>query len=118
MAVDLVLKLYTLLDNLNAPRFANCRLHLPCIVFPVSEVIPSSIEDTETYSTYKVKADGLHDLKIATQCKLPYWSRKTSTRQPLLLVRPWDRHLLELPDYIDTTESVDDNDFALSESSA
>jgi len=63
----------------------------------------------------KVKADGLHDLKIATQCKLPYWSRKTSTRQPLLLVRPWDRYLLELPDYIDATESVNDNDFALSE---
>jgi hypothetical protein len=43
---------------------------------------------------------------------------KTSTRQPLLLVRPWDRHLLELPDYIDATESVDDDDFALSELSA
>ncbi|KAG2028443.1 hypothetical protein BDR03DRAFT_1019795 [Suillus americanus] len=29
-------------------------------------------------------------------------------RRPFLLVRPWDRRLLELPDYADDAESVDD----------
>lgn len=36
VAVDLALKLYTQLDKISAPRFANCRLHLPCIVFRVT----------------------------------------------------------------------------------
>jgi hypothetical protein len=37
--MDSFLKLYTLFENLGAPRFANCRLHLSCIIFPVTEVI-------------------------------------------------------------------------------
>ncbi|KAG2336497.1 hypothetical protein BDR05DRAFT_971015, partial [Suillus weaverae] len=38
MIVELAVKLYSSLDHLSAPRFANHRLHLPCITFPVTEV--------------------------------------------------------------------------------
>jgi hypothetical protein len=107
-SLDLALKLYTLLDNLGAPRFANCRLHLSCIVFPVTEVRRRPIEHMENHVTYKVKADGLHDLKITTEDSLPQFSQERPARRSFLLVRPWDHRLLELPDYADDMESVDD----------
>ncbi|KAG2338552.1 hypothetical protein BDR05DRAFT_969113 [Suillus weaverae] len=96
MAIDLVLKLYALLDNLNAPRFANCRLHLPCIAFHVTAVKRSRAQDQEIY---EVKADGLHDLLITTEDKLIQFSSPRPTMQTFLLVRPWNRYLLELPDF-------------------
>jgi hypothetical protein len=111
----LALKLYSSLERLSAPRFAHRRLHLPCIAFPVTEIRRRSIEHTETYFTYEVKADGLHDLKITTEDRLLQFSQGRPARQSFLLVRPWDRRLLELPDYVDDTESVDD--FALPGSS-
>ncbi|KAG2353482.1 heterokaryon incompatibility protein-domain-containing protein [Suillus spraguei] len=99
MGVDFVLKLYALLDNLNAPRFANCRLHLPCIAFRVTAVKRSRAQDQETY---EIKADGLHDLRITTTDKLtPFLSRRL-TMQTYFLVRPWNRHLLELPDFAES----------------
>jgi hypothetical protein len=52
-------------------------------------------------STFELKADGLHDLLITTEEKLIHLFRQRSSRQPLLLVRPWDRSLLELPDLAD-----------------
>ncbi|KAG2339178.1 hypothetical protein BDR05DRAFT_1003595, partial [Suillus weaverae] len=108
VAVDLALKLYALLDDLKAPRFADCRLHLPCIAFRVTTVTRRPIEHKETYFTYEVKADGLRDLQITTEDRLLQFSEGSSTRQSFLLVRPWDRHLLELPDYTDDTKNVDD----------
>ncbi|KAG2339198.1 hypothetical protein BDR05DRAFT_968352 [Suillus weaverae] len=87
VAVDLALKLYALLDDLKAPRFADCRLHLPCIAFCV------------TAEMYEVKADGLHDLLITTKDKLIQFSSPRPTMQTFLLVRPWNRYLLELPDF-------------------
>jgi len=105
--MDSFLKLYTLLENLGAPRFANCRLHLSCIVFPVTEVIRRPIEHMENYFTYEVKADGLHDLKIITEDKLPQLSPGRPARRSFLLVRPWDHRLLELPDYADDMKSLD-----------
>jgi hypothetical protein len=108
-AMESVTKLYTLLDHIGAPRFANCRLHLPCIAFPVTELIRRPTVHMETCFTYEVKADGLHDLKIITKRKLP-------PRRSFLLVRPWDRRLFELPDYTDDTENADDDDFLLLES--
>ncbi|KAG2361233.1 hypothetical protein BDR07DRAFT_1610267 [Suillus spraguei] len=95
MALDVALKLYAMLDNLNAPRFANCRLHLPCIAFRVTAVKRSPTQDQEIY---EVKADGLHDLLITTKDKLVQFSSPRPTVQTLLLVRPWNRFLLELPD--------------------
>jgi hypothetical protein len=96
MAVDLVLELYARLDNLNAPRFGNCRLHLPCIAFRVTTVKRSRAQDKEIY---EVKADGLHDLLITTEDKLIQFSSPRPTMQTFLLVRPWNRYLLELPDF-------------------
>jgi hypothetical protein len=114
-AVDLVLKLYTLLDNLNAPRFGNCRLHLPCIAFRVTAVTRSRTQDQEIY---EVKADGLHNLVITTEDKLIQFSSPRPTLQKFLLVRPWNRYLLELPDFAESsglTELPDVSDDTRSE---
>ncbi|KAG2359527.1 hypothetical protein BDR07DRAFT_1336714 [Suillus spraguei] len=116
VVVESVLKLYSSLDRLRAPRFDHRRLHLPCIVFPVTEIRRRSTEYTESYFTYSVKADGLCDLQINTEDKLPQFSRGRPTRRSFLLARPWDRRLFELPDYGDDAESVDDDDFVLPES--
>jgi hypothetical protein len=61
-----------------------------------------------------VKADGLRDLFITTEDKLIPFSRARLSRQSFLLVRPWDRSLLELPNLADLpdlfdTESEDDD---------
>jgi hypothetical protein len=107
-------KLYTFLDHMSAPRFANCRLHLPCIVFPITELTWRPIEHMETCFTYKVKADQLRDLKITTKRKLSMFSQgRPVGSSPFLIVRPWDRRLFEVPDYADNTESVGDDDFSL-----
>ncbi|KAG2338557.1 hypothetical protein BDR05DRAFT_690088 [Suillus weaverae] len=91
-------RLYTLLDHMSAPRFANCRLHLPCISFRVTTVRRSHTQDQDSHATYEIKADGLHDLLITTEELIPYlWT--FATRETFLLVRPWDRDLLELPDF-------------------
>ncbi|KAG2340753.1 hypothetical protein BDR05DRAFT_966632 [Suillus weaverae] len=107
MAVELALELYSSLDRLRA-HFAHRRLHLPCIAFPVTEVRRRPTEHKETYFTYEVKADGLDDLQITTEERLLQFSRGRPVRQSFLLVRPWDRRLLELPDYAVDIESVDD----------
>jgi hypothetical protein len=59
----------------------------------------------ENYATYEVKADGLRDLKIITEDRLPQFSPGRPARRSFLLVRPWDHRLLELPDYADDTKS-------------
>ncbi|KAG2335876.1 hypothetical protein BDR05DRAFT_971340 [Suillus weaverae] len=96
VAVDLALKLYALFDDLKAPRFADCRLHLPCIAFRVTAIERSRAQDQEIY---EVKADGLHDLLITTKDKLIQFSSPRPTKQTFLLVRPWNRYLLDLPDF-------------------
>jgi hypothetical protein len=93
---------------MSAPRFANCRLRLPCIVFPVTEVRRRSGPDQEASSTYTVKADGLDDVSITTEENLIQFSRLRPTRRTFLLVRPWDRRLLELPDFADDEENLGD----------
>ncbi|KIK37199.1 hypothetical protein CY34DRAFT_470982 [Suillus luteus UH-Slu-Lm8-n1] len=95
ISVESALNLYTLLDNMNAPRFAYCRLHLPCITFRVTAVRRQGMN-----STYEVKADRLHDLQITTEDKLIPFSSLQPNMQTFLLVRPWNR-LLELPDFAD-----------------
>ncbi|KAG1719759.1 heterokaryon incompatibility protein-domain-containing protein [Suillus lakei] len=98
--------LHDRLENVTAPRFANCRLRLPCIVFPVTEVRRRPGPAQETLFTYEVKADGLDDLLVTTEEKLIQFSRLRPTRQTFLLVRPWDRRLLELPDFSDDADSL------------
>jgi tetratricopeptide (TPR) repeat protein len=103
-------KLYQTLDGLSAPRFTHRRLHLPCIVFPVTEIRRKPGQNKEMRCTYEVKADGIHDLHITTEDKLFQFSRTMPPPawRTFLLVRTWTRHLLELPDSADDTESIDD----------
>jgi hypothetical protein len=103
VAVELALKLYTLLHNTTAPRFANCRLHLPCIVFPVTEVSWGRDQ-----ASYEVKAEGLNDLRITTEHKLIEFSPARRAQQSFLLVRPWNRPPLKPPGFADSdAQSVD-----------
>lgn len=52
----------------------------------------------QSYSTFTVKTKGLEDLLITTSDRLTQFSQKAPIAQAFLLVRPWDRRLLELPD--------------------
>lgn len=107
--IEPALRLYQRLYDLSAPRFAHRRLHLHCIVFPVTEVRQRHGEDQDTHLTYEVKADGLQDVLIVTEDTLIQFSRAKRTRRKFLLVRPWDRQVLELPDSADDTQSEDDD---------
>lgn len=102
MVVELALKLYNSLDCLSSPRFYNCRLYLPCIAFRLTEV------KRGRGITYRVKADRLRNLLITTRETLTQFSRAKPTQQSFFLVRPWDRRLLELPDFSDDPQSTDD----------
>jgi hypothetical protein len=62
-----------------------------------------------SYFTFEVKADGLQDMLITTEDKLAPFSQAKSTRQPYLLVRPWNRYDLELPALAGDAQSVDDS---------
>jgi hypothetical protein len=110
VAAELASKLYSLLDNMGAPRFAHCRLYLPCMVFRVTEVRrrhdPAIKHATSV--TYGVKADGLHDLLITTEEKLFQFSRARPIRQTVFLVRPWNRNLLEPAEFVEPPDFGDD----------
>jgi hypothetical protein len=108
VALELASKLHTLLDNMSAPRFANCRLHLPYIAFRVTEVKRRRGVAQEPF-TYGVKADGLQDLLITSKQTLVQFSRAKPTRQTCLLVRPWDRRLLELSDFAEMVSTFSDD---------
>ncbi|KAG0709869.1 WD40-repeat-containing domain protein [Suillus ampliporus] len=108
VSAELASNLYDQLDKMSAPRFANCRLHLPCIAFRVTEVRRRRSPVQETHFKYGVKADGLRDLLITTEETLVQFSRVRSIRQTFLLVRPWDRCLLELPDFAEQPGITDD----------
>jgi hypothetical protein len=56
--VELASRLYHKLSHLNAPRFVAHRLHLPCIVFPVTEVRWRRGEDQQLHSTFAVSFRG------------------------------------------------------------
>jgi hypothetical protein len=106
-AERVALELYDKLNDTSLPGFSNRRLYLPCIAF-VTKVRRRRDHDQGTSFTYEIKADGLHDLRITTEVKLVQYARTRSASQKFLLVRPWDRRLLELPDFSDDTDSVDD----------
>jgi hypothetical protein len=58
----------------------------------------------ETHFTYRVKADGLHDLFISTDETLVQFWPARPIEQKFVLVRPWDRSLLELPDFVEPSD--------------
>ncbi|KIK45786.1 hypothetical protein CY34DRAFT_37252, partial [Suillus luteus UH-Slu-Lm8-n1] len=82
------------------PRFSNRRLHLPCIAFPVTAVKRSRSQDQTTRLAYCVKADGLDNLLVTTEDKLTQFSPARPTRQTFLIIRPWNRHDLGVPDFM------------------
>ncbi|KAG1821954.1 WD40-repeat-containing domain protein [Suillus subaureus] len=108
VAVKSASKLYTTLENLSVPRFANARLQLPCIAFALTEVRRRPSQDGAGYFAYEVKANGLQDLLITTEDKLAQFSPARRTRQKFLLVRPWNRYDLGLVNFADETQSVED----------
>ncbi|KAG2365169.1 hypothetical protein BDR07DRAFT_1354004 [Suillus spraguei] len=107
LSTALLLKFYEQLEELRAPRFANCRLHLPCISFRVTEVGRS--QDV-AQDTYDIKAEGLDDLLITTKEPLLQFSCTRPVRRTLLLVRPWDRDLLGVPDFAEQPDMTDDTE--------
>ncbi|KAG1852401.1 hypothetical protein C8R48DRAFT_354214 [Suillus tomentosus] len=108
VTMDSASKLYDLLENMNTPLFANCRLRLPCITFRVTEV--KRRPGRAAHSTYGVKADGLQELLITTDKTLIQFSRARPTRQTFFLVRPWDRRLLGLPDFSEQLTFADEGE--------
>ncbi|KAG2362790.1 hypothetical protein BDR07DRAFT_1609239 [Suillus spraguei] len=108
VAVESALNLYTTLENLGLPHFANGRLQLPCIAFPLTEVKQSPGGDGAKNFTYEVKADGLRDLLITTEDKLVQFSPAKHTEQTFLLVRPWNRYDLRLINSAGEMQSVED----------
>ncbi|KAG1726885.1 uncharacterized protein EDB91DRAFT_1086625 [Suillus paluster] len=105
VVVELASDLYNQLDNMSAPRFANCRLHLPCIAFRLTEVRRTYGPAHETHFTYGVKADGLRDLLVTTEETLTQFSRARPARHAFFLVRPWDRRILDEYDFAEQADS-------------
>ncbi|KAG2130300.1 uncharacterized protein EDB93DRAFT_84338 [Suillus bovinus] len=107
VALQSASQLYQRLDCLSAPRFAHHRLHLPCIVFPVTQARRSPGHNQA--HTYELESDGLQNLKVTTKDKFTLFSpaRPPPEWQTILLVRPWSRHLLGLHDTADDTQNVD-----------
>ncbi|KAG2038248.1 hypothetical protein BDR03DRAFT_1091297 [Suillus americanus] len=68
---------------------------MPCIVFHVTDVSLSYGPYRET--RYEVQADRLRDLLITTKEPIVHFSRTRPIQQTFVLVRPWERSLLELP---------------------
>ncbi|KAG2367075.1 heterokaryon incompatibility protein-domain-containing protein [Suillus spraguei] len=105
VSTALASKMYDQLGQLSAPRFANCRLHLPCISFRVTEV-----RRKRGSAEYRIKADGLHDLFITTAETLVQFSWAKPVQQTFLLIRAWDRDLIWVPDFADQPDSTDDTE--------
>ncbi|KAG1786308.1 uncharacterized protein HD556DRAFT_1445176 [Suillus plorans] len=103
---ELALDLYNKLYDVDPVDFSNQRLYLPCIEFRVTKIKGRHDQDKKKNFTYDLKAKGLCDLSIITDEEL-HSSRENSTVPKLLLVRPWDCHLLELLDHSSDTESID-----------
>jgi hypothetical protein len=108
-AVDFASNLYTQLHDMSAPRFAAQRLHLPCIAFNVREV--RRVHSLAPKAIYEVKADGLRNLLITTEETLvQFWPERPIERK-FVLVRPWDRSILELSNLAEPPEFVEPSDF-------
>ncbi|KAG2738605.1 WD40 repeat-like protein [Suillus brevipes Sb2] len=110
VTVDFASNVYTQLRNMSAPRFATQRLHLPCIAFNVREVRRVRSPAPETQFTYRVKADRLRSLDITTEETLVQFRLARPIAQKFILVHPWDRSLLELPDFVEPSDFGDNSE--------
>ncbi|KAG1817427.1 hypothetical protein EV424DRAFT_1540391 [Suillus variegatus] len=108
VAVEWASRLYTLLENLSVTQFANARLQLPCIAFPLTEVRRSAGGDGDKCFTYEVKAHGPQDLQVTTEDRLVQFSPARRTRQSFLLVHPRNRDDLGLINFANETQHVED----------
>ncbi|KAG2158176.1 kinase-like domain-containing protein [Suillus bovinus] len=64
--LDLSPKLFVQLDYMSVAYFRNVSLHLPCIVFPVTEARRRPGHDQDTYA-YELTPGGLRNLEITTK---------------------------------------------------
>lgn len=83
--------IYDRVARLPPARFANRRLHLPCIVFFVKRLVcQPSVGRVQEHVTYRARVSALGDVEIKTKDWLPL----TEPRK-LLLVHPWIRDILD-----------------------
>ncbi|KAG2340675.1 hypothetical protein BDR05DRAFT_1002295 [Suillus weaverae] len=108
VTVESTSSLYTLLENISVPRFVTARLRLPCIAFSLTEIKRMPEQDGDNSFAYDVKADESQDLLITTEDKLAQFSPARPAWQAILLIRPWNRYDLELPDFADKSQGADD----------
>ncbi|KAH7904981.1 heterokaryon incompatibility protein-domain-containing protein [Hygrophoropsis aurantiaca] len=95
---EMALALYDKLDRQPPPRFANHRLTLPCIVFPLRALTKQTDGRSNVYSA---TADGLVEgIQITTADNFSPFSLSRPSRlsRGMLLVRPWNRDLLDAID--------------------
>jgi hypothetical protein len=84
----------------------------PALSSPVTKVRQQRSPAQEILCTYEVKVDGLHDLLITSDQPLVQILRARPTQQKLLLVRPWDSRLLQLPEFTDNGDSENLGDWS------
>ncbi|KAH7904188.1 hypothetical protein BJ138DRAFT_953522 [Hygrophoropsis aurantiaca] len=96
---EMALVLYDKLDRQPLPRFANHRLTLPCIVFPLT-ALTKRTDGQFGSKIYYATADGLEDVEITTADTFSPFSPSRPARRELLLVRPWNRDLLGVADQV------------------
>jgi len=78
----------------------------------VSQNSAERLDTLRRQVTYGVKADGLHDLLITTEDRLIPFSPEKPILRTFLLVRPWNRYILELPDFEELLDFEEPPDFA------
>ncbi|KAH7906973.1 hypothetical protein BJ138DRAFT_1104700 [Hygrophoropsis aurantiaca] len=95
ITAEMALALYNKLNGQPPPRFANHRLTLPCIVFPLT-ALTIRADGHSGIKVYYATADGLEDVQITTADRLSRFSpsRPALPGREMLLVRPWNRDLL------------------------
>ncbi|KAG2356068.1 hypothetical protein BDR07DRAFT_1424355, partial [Suillus spraguei] len=95
VSTDLALKLYGRLEQLRAPRFAKLQTSSALYFISMSEVR---------------ERRGTSHLLITTEETLVQFSRNSPFGKTFLLVRPWNRDLLRVPDFAEPnfTEQYDD----------
>ena len=87
--LSLAVQLYTRLNNLPLSSVAASRLRLPCIVFHLTDLVPSSEPDPVTnLRTYRTMSSAFEEIEIKTADIL------TETTD-LCLVHPWIHPLLD-----------------------